>query len=211
MPPPRNRKKFAFPVFLLIACLCGCVPSILFLTDWKMEYEGPPFWERFLIPMVAHALGEIHAGPFNADQVAHNLKTSNHSLAVYKPPSSSPYAQVGPVYYLIGSSGERFLQTVIFPPRELGRVQRVAVLRTFDHRPSETPSGSGLSVPIPWADTGVANSCDLASDTSRKDRFPGKPYQTCLFWKAHGNYFLVYSVLSLEETASIIGSLERIR
>ncbi len=148
-------------------------------------------------------------GPYSLSEVATRLDQLQVSEPVYAPPQDSSLI---PVFYYIDLGSEGWLVLYLGSKGLNGQTVRVAKLRTSLLGLSvDSVMENSREVKVPWANNFTAFTCVPKPDSFAGDEFSGNSYQTCLAWRSGRYWFLLYSILSLDETVVLINSLERIR
>jgi hypothetical protein len=150
-------------------------------------------------------------GPYSAPAISTKVAESNDRLPVYIPRSASTRADVIPKFYYYYDGSTTRITTLFFSQAAGGQSTRIAKLHTSGFYP--LPDGAlrhAEKVRIVWADKAEASTCEITSETIMPDS-PGEPYKVCIFWSVDKDWFLFYSVMDLDETLTLVDSLERFR
>lgn len=148
-------------------------------------------------------------GPYSSSEVAAKLDQLKVSEPVFTPPLDSSLASV---FYYIDLVSDGWLVMYLGATTSNGSVTRVAKLRTSLLGPAlDGAMENSRNVSIAWANGANASTCSPRPDIFPGDEFSGTSYQTCLVWRSGRYWFLLYSILQLDETIALANSLERIR
>ncbi len=115
---------------------------------------------------------------------------------------------INEVYYY-SSSSELTLTTYFTTENSMGEDIRVARLSTFNLWAGPLPDEiTGKEVPITWTPKGIGQVCNILPRAG-KDRIPGEPYQSCLYWfddSQHLQYKL-YTIWPEDKAVEFVNSL----
>lgn len=142
-------------------------------------------------------------GPFSLSEIQLRLDKVGSTFPVYVPGNAGSTVVPTTSFYLYDDSSMTYLKTSFFAHSAGVQSNLLAVMYTRPTAPPlEIALGKDEKVKILWAHDQSALTCLVSPDT---------PYQSCLFWQSNGYWFEFYSILSLDETTTLINALKRVR
>lgn len=143
------------------------------------------------------------AGPFSLNEIQLKLDKVGSTFPLYVPGTTESSVVYTTLFYLYDDGSIAYLKTSFFAQNVGVQNNLFAVMYTRSTAPPlEIATNKDEKVKILWAHDQSALTCLVLSVT---------PYQTCLFWQSNGYWFEFYSILSLDETTTLINALKRVR
>lgn len=149
------------------------------------------------------------SGPYSTSEISRELDRVRTKIPIYIPKPDSPFSTFTPIFYYYDDGSTADLRTFFMDQDKKVRIAKMRTATTpppLDGAIAETQGAT-----VEWANAQSTRICNFTPMTIYRDSMSGDPYQTCIVWWSDNYTFLFYSTLSLDETLTLVNTLERIR
>ena len=188
-----KRSKLIIGLVILSCILLLCVSTPTLFRVVMLPYL------RFF-PIVEHS-------PFSVEEAS----KIEGLPPLYRPAphSNTPYANLDLIHYYYANLAELILEVYFVDTGPNSEPNRVAKIVVFRHVTPRINYLDKQQIRVTWQDRDFVELCGIDSNEEDYDRdgLAGEHYQSCVYWRLDGDFYVLYTIWPEDETVDFINSL----